>query len=332
MPQPNNRPRALRRSVTVLLTIAALGAVLAFADLRVVWNSLRGMNPAWAAGGFLLFLGSNLLLALRLSVVIPSRERGWFLRILDLAIVHGFLAAVLPARLGDVSYPLLARRFLQTGVPAGVSQIVVIRLYDSLAAILLLLATLTMVPLTTKHLHALVTGSSVLLVVLLAILLLLPGILKLSGRLLHRSSAHPLVQRTSGVVHEIADAFRALSASRHAGLLALTACRWVVASAVTLCAFRSVGVPLTPAGAVFLTTSVNLAISLSVQTIAGFGVADAAFGVALCALGYPLDLAVSYGLSGRMVRLSFLGATILLWLAIRRPLLASRGLNPPRLL
>lgn len=331
MPPSHDRSRTLRRIAAVLLTAATLAAVLAFADLPVVWSSLRGMDPAWAALGFFLFLASNGVLALRLSLVIPT-QRGGFLRILDLAIVHGVLAAVLPARLGDVSYPLLARRFLDTGVPAGVSQIVIIRLYDSLAAILLLLAALTELPLSAAHLHALVAGSSVLLIALLAILLLLPAGLKLSARLLHRSSGHPIVARTSGFMQEIATAFHGLSAPRHAGLLALTVARWLIASAVTGCALKSVGVAVTPAGAVFVTTSVNLAISLSVQTIAGFGVADAAFGVALCALGFPIDLAISYGFSARIVRLSFLAATILLWLAIRRPLLALRGQTAPRLL
>lgn len=332
MPPSNDRPRALPGLATAILTILTLSAVLAFADLRVVWESLRGLKPAWATAGFLLFVASNLVLALRLSIVIPSGERGGFLRILDLAIVHGFLAAVLPARLGDISYPLLARRFLETGVPAGVSQIVVIRLYDSLAAILILLAALRDLPLSATHLHALVAGSSILLVVLLAILLLLPAILRFSGRLLHRSSAHPLARRTSGIIHQIAEALRELPPSRHVVVLALTVCRWLIASAVTWCALRSVGATVSPAGAIFVTTSVNLAISLSVQTIAGFGVADAAFGIALCALGFSVDLAISYGFSARMVRLSFLAATILLWLAIRRSLLASRGIPAPRLL
>lgn len=304
--------------VTLIVTVI----VLSFADLNAVFQRLRSLDFRVAAVGLAAFLGATIAGALRLRVIFGTDSGKRFIEILDLSILHGFFAAVLPARLGDLSFPPLAKRLTNAPLSTGAAQIFTLRVHDFVTSNLLLVVSILWLGNSRLDVLPLLTGTSVIFVGIVAGLLMLPFVLRALARIPHRSRSHAVVAKGAGFLHRAIDSCRQVPPARHARIALATVVRWLLLAAVTFFTLHAVGVEVRAVESLFIVTSVNLAITMSVQTIAGFGVADAAFGVALSALGTPLETAISDGFAARLVRLTYLFGVFAVWMVLRKKLLA----------
>lgn len=268
--------------IATLLTTAGMVFLLRREALGPVLAGLASADPR------------ILLLALPLVVILQFARAGRFILLLDqvrdggliqsfrISCLHIALSFLLPFKLGEAAFPLLARRLIGVDLMAGTGALLTVRLMDlgTLGALLAISAGFAVPSLWPWR----------WLLVLLALpALASPWLILVLGHLGQRRSGR---LATAGAVLDKAKA-------RHTfGLVTLlTIVVWVCHATVAWLAFQAVGVPASLPVAVFAGASANVAFALPFQGIAGLGPVQAAFAYAAHLGGVPLDPAITVALA-----------------------------------
>uniref|UniRef100_UPI0013598956 lysylphosphatidylglycerol synthase transmembrane domain-containing protein n=1 Tax=Geminicoccus flavidas TaxID=2506407 RepID=UPI0013598956 len=253
-----------------------------------------------------------LLLAFPLVVILQLGRAGRFVLLLErmraggllasfrISCVHIALNFLLPFKLGEAAFPLLARRLMGVDLAAGTATLLAVRVLDlgTLGAMLALAATWAVPALA---------GWRWLAVLAAALALAAPLFLMAGGRLLvHR------VQKLATVADVLN---RARARHTFGQVTALSLLVWICHAAVAWLAFAALGHPVDVATAVFAGACANVAFALPFQGIAGLGPVQAAFAWAASSAGVPLQEAITAALACHAILLvsgCLLGALALL--------------------
>ncbi|MDZ4774289.1 MAG: lysylphosphatidylglycerol synthase transmembrane domain-containing protein [Planctomycetota bacterium] len=100
---------------------------LEVADLQSAWSRVT-LSALWPA--LALYLLMNLLRTVRFASLIPPAERPGFLPLLGVTSAYSMAATVLPAKIGEASFVLYAKRVCGVSAASGLAALVVSRLLD----------------------------------------------------------------------------------------------------------------------------------------------------------------------------------------------------------
>ena len=128
---PPERPR--RRwwqwAVAIALSALLLGGLIAWADPAALWETLRGGDPGSLAAATGFFVASCVCRWLRLPVLLegaPHHPPTLF----AVSVGHQFFNQLLPARTGELTFPLLLKRAQGTPLATGLLYLAVLRLVE----------------------------------------------------------------------------------------------------------------------------------------------------------------------------------------------------------
>jgi uncharacterized membrane protein YbhN (UPF0104 family) len=217
--------------------------------------------------------------------------------------LHTLLVNLLPFSAGDLSYPVLLKRFhISRDLVDGIPSLLVVRLQD-----VLITATLVPVALVWLGHGALVldTAEARLPLALLALAAAAALAVVLHGRLARTA----LGRRMTPAVRRIWSDVRKL----HPRVWLLTLALGVLARLVAIVAvsylFRGVGIPLSPATVLLITTLYTLLPLLPVNVVAGIGVTEAF--LVICFVASGIDRGVAATASLQVHGLQLLTAVVL---------------------
>jgi Lysylphosphatidylglycerol synthase TM region len=177
-------PRKLITSgLLIALSIALLVGLLSqihFADLLRLAEKL---HPAQLLLLFGLYAGANVFRAMRLGCVLNQRN---YLSLTAVCSIHLFLNHILPFRTGELSLPLLLKTFNKRSLATGTISLVVVRLYDMISIVFLMIISLAVVRSELQSHHATAIGYALIAVTtgVLAVFFSLPLILQTAGQVL----------------------------------------------------------------------------------------------------------------------------------------------------
>jgi glycosyltransferase 2 family protein len=135
---------ALRTIVATVLAVGLIAVFLRNADLEQVWGAMRGADPLWVMAAVALTLLTYIIRTERWQYLLEplGPTRFW---VAFRATVIGFAASsVLPARAGEVLRPYLLARREGLSATATFATIIVERVLDLVAVLLLLAAYLSL--------------------------------------------------------------------------------------------------------------------------------------------------------------------------------------------
>jgi glycosyltransferase 2 family protein len=135
---------ALRTIVATVLAVGLIAVFLRNADLERVWGAMRGADPLWVLAAVALTLLTYIIRTERWQYLLEplGPTRFW---VAFRATVIGFAASsVLPARAGEVLRPYLLARREGLSATATFATIIVERVLDLVAVLLLLAAYLSL--------------------------------------------------------------------------------------------------------------------------------------------------------------------------------------------
>ena len=301
--------------VSALISLTLLTVLVIYSGADLLLQTLTRFDPAVFVYVLLIFLALVIIVAWRLKLALRHTGNGSFYQCLDISIFHIILLSLLPARLGDVCYPFILRQNLSMDLSRALSNLLVIRLYDLLVVCLLFV---TAVGVNSMHIE-----SSGRLITLVGLLLLGIMLLLFAVRwVLHR---HELASTKTGVKGRFVDMIQQTRQSMteydlrdHILLFVMTLLRWFVACLLFLYIFRGMQIELTLAQAALVTTGINLAVLIPVQTMGGFGVTEAVLAWMLGIFGYPAETAISLALAGRIIWLAFPVIIGISWIVLRK--------------
>jgi uncharacterized protein (TIRG00374 family) len=121
---------------SLLLSLGVLVALLALLDPGQLARFAR-LDFRWLLAGLGVYLANYLFRAWRFRLLLGGHAIPW-LRLLGIVQVHGALNYLLPARLGELAFPVLIKRLNRTEYSLGAASLLAARSLD-LAALLLAL-------------------------------------------------------------------------------------------------------------------------------------------------------------------------------------------------
>jgi hypothetical protein len=126
-----SRPRRWRHWLAAgLVGLVLLGALLWWAGLDRLGDTYRAFGWRGAAWLALLYLCSQALRTLRFAIALPASERPTLARLFAVVALHQGSNHLLPARLGELTFPLLLRRFGATPTSRSLAVLLLVRLQE----------------------------------------------------------------------------------------------------------------------------------------------------------------------------------------------------------
>lgn len=279
--------RRFRWLITIVLSLAILVYLLLqiqVEDLRRLWETAR---PEWVMPALGLYLLTQLLRGWRLRLL--ARGKSPLLRLGAVAAVQGLLLTILPMRTGEISFVALLARERGLGVARAGKMLVAVRLTDLAVVTTLFIIASQLLP--TVRTPLLVLLPAVLLVALCVGLVAWPQALARVLQPLSRwALALPGLRRwrvkSEGVVEQaltVADPewFRSLLPA----LWAQSALIWLASMAVNYAALQAVGLGLSTAAVIYVTTVTVVSTVLPIYGPAGYGAQDAVGAAVFLVLG-----------------------------------------------
>lgn len=121
--------------LALLITVVLLALLFTQIDLNDVITTLQNINPIYLLAGFMVYTCSYFFRAWRFHILL-NREVG-IKDLFDIECVHNAINNLLPARTGELSYVYLLKRINNKTTGEGVATLVVARIFDLIALIIL---------------------------------------------------------------------------------------------------------------------------------------------------------------------------------------------------
>ncbi len=131
----------LRVTGAAFLTLLAFYALFLFIDPAQVFGIISEVSMTAVFLGFIFYIGSTLFRAARFQVIHPKVSTRLFFSI---ASIHTLLTNMLPARTGELTFPVLLKRVDGTSFVSSLSILFIARIFDLVAVFVLFFAALAM--------------------------------------------------------------------------------------------------------------------------------------------------------------------------------------------
>ncbi|WP_027135212.1 lysylphosphatidylglycerol synthase transmembrane domain-containing protein [Geminicoccus roseus] len=274
--------RVLGTLAAVLLTAASLWWLVATDQLAPVLAGLGAADLRILALVLPLVVVLQFARAGRFVLLLERMRQGGLMASFRISCVHIALNFLLPFKLGEAAFPLLARRLMGVELAAGTSTLLTVRILDlgTLFAFLAVSASFAVPSLASWRWLSLLAAAAALLA---------PLALLVGAR---------FVQRRIPVLASIGEVLARAQARHIFGQVTLLSLLvWACHAGVAWLAFAALGQPVDLATAVFAGACANLAFALPFQGIAGLGPVQAAFAWAAVQAGVPTREAITVALA-----------------------------------
>ena len=298
-----NRLSLLKRFLPYLAAALIIWLLLRQISLHLIWQLLRQAQFEWVAAGLGWYVVTIILRAYRLGTLLAMT--GWRrpLSLLPDVLALSLINNLLPARAGELSFPLIMQRRHGLAISESLVLLFIVRFFDFLCVIgLFVVFALLNSANLTKATGSFILSLSLLLIPLLVLGALLPwlgskGLQAITWFMQRLGQAErPFSQKllaggqtaveVIGRVHKIETYGRVLGWSL-AGWLTTFAWFTAFLAAINI----PVPLPLVIVGAAFATLSK----ALPLATVGGFGAHEAGWAFGFHLIGMPADLAIASG-------------------------------------
>jgi uncharacterized protein (TIRG00374 family) len=309
--------------LALLITVVLLALLFTQIDLNDVITTLQNINPIYLLAGFMVYMCSYFFRAWRFHILL-NREVG-IKDLFDIECVHNAVNNLLPARTGELSYVYLLKRINNKTTGEGVATLVVARIFDLIALIILFfIATFLIITIPKIILDALwIIAIFAFFLFIILVLILTRGKKFVTGvqnvvRKLH-------CENNRGVNYLIRKGFETVESLDKIQMKKSFAA--LIASSLLIWGFNYFIVYLLMVGMNFQIsillvilggTFILLTTVLPIQGIAGFGTTETIWTLVFVPLGLSLDQAIISGFCYHIVIILYFTILGLYgWVAIR---------------
>lgn len=113
----------------VVISLIVICFIFFKLDWAVVNDVLSSIQWIWLAAGFLIYIINFTVRAYRLHLVLQLGQVN-ILKLMGVTCLYGMYVYIMPSKLGELSYPLLLKRYLDVSIPKSASGLVAIRYFD----------------------------------------------------------------------------------------------------------------------------------------------------------------------------------------------------------
>ena len=114
--------------IAILLSLVVVGYVLATLDWLQVASTLINLNWYWVLAGFCIYMINYLLRAVRFRKLLEL-NRLPFRAVLGVTCLYGMYLYLMPAKFGEITFPVLVKRQLQIEISTSTGSLIVARVF-----------------------------------------------------------------------------------------------------------------------------------------------------------------------------------------------------------
>lgn len=289
------RPGRLRLVLSTLGAVVVTGVCLRLLltreTLRALGDVLPRVDPLVLGLVLPLVVGVTLVRAARFSLLLGVRGPGATASLLRVCALQAFLNLMLPFKVGEASFPVLARRSFGTPYGTGIGALLYVRVTDLLLLIAIGGGVLSAIGRGSSPLERFALPAALTALVLLSLLPALVTRVHALGRTVIGSP------RMLELLDRLGDGCRAVATPRrHAAYVALSVCAWALiatCACVTMGAMGAMGARPNVLHAMLACAGASLTFALPVSGVAGVGPMQASWAYALTLVGWGWELALA---------------------------------------
>jgi uncharacterized membrane protein YbhN (UPF0104 family) len=284
-----NRKRVAWTIAAIAVTALCLHFILTDEMVRTLRQVLPEVRPLPLLLVLPLTLVINQVRSARFSLALGTQGPGTALRMGRICALLVFLNYMLPFKMGEVSFPVLAKRTFHTPYATSIGVLVYSRVMDLLAVLALGGFVLTAV----WHQEARALDRLALPVAVGAslTLLLLPSLVIRAHDMGQRLTTSP---RLLELMEKLFQGCRAVAAPRrHAAYVALTLAVWGLHATCGFLTMRAMGAHNSLLDGVLASTAASVTFAFPVSGVAGVGPMQASWAYALTIVGWKWEMAVA---------------------------------------
>jgi uncharacterized protein (TIRG00374 family) len=290
----------LTKILAVFLTLVLLVLLLTQINLEDVFITLRNIHPIYLIAGFILYAGSYFFRAWRFHILL-NRE----VSIKDLfriECLHNAINNLLPARTGELSYVYLLKRINNKTTGDGIATLVVARIFDFIALILLFFIATVLIIDIPKIIMDAVWIIAFFAIFLLAILIILVTRGKKFVLSVQKTSERFHGENIPGVNYFIRKGFETVESldkiqmkKSITALMVSSLLIWGVNYCVVYLLMMGMNFQISILLVILGGTFILLTTVLPIQGVAGFGTTETIWTLVFVPLGLSLDQAIISG-------------------------------------
>lgn len=324
------RPRGARARkllVACLVSVVVLTAIVMLANPAELERTFVAIGWSGVLQLGMICMTTQVLRTCRFAVSIPEAKRPNLGRLFGIVSIHQFLNHLLPARLGEVSFPWLLGRHSRNSKVSGLSVLLVVRMQELLTLAVLFVCVLPLVMAGENKTAFLALWGGGVTVLLLVLNSMLPGLLALLSRLLRRLPLDPvsrparLVARAREVAEAVETELRVrVPVKRQLLTFALTIGIWLTTFLLSYRAMRLSGIHVDYPQTIIGSSMSSLSNILPLNSFGSFGSLEVGWTFGFKLVGVMPREALATGFVLHILGLSYLAAAALpswLWLETR---------------
>ena len=126
--------RLLRNAAALCVSAGLVGFLISRMSSETLLNIIGNLSPSLLASAFGVYLLLNVARTFRVRLLLFGQSIP-FLRLFCVTLIHNTLAQTLPFRSGEVSFPILVRRYGEVPLAHGTGALILARLVELLFVI-----------------------------------------------------------------------------------------------------------------------------------------------------------------------------------------------------
>jgi glycosyltransferase 2 family protein len=304
--------------ISLVVSIILIVLLLSLSDTGYFKTQLININYHEYFYAFLVYICINLVIAFRLSYFFTLKKSSDYKSSIDVGVAHAMALCVLPLRLGDLVYPFLVKKYLNKTLASSIHNLIVLRVYDFISAAILffvLLVFFIFVLEITYYNYVFIFFS---LAAAYFLLKYFNKILLLVMRITEHLKLSRLESRLRDLLVEFENSANSLSVIDHTLIFLLSVIRWALSGIMLMFICNALQLNISFATTLFLTTGMNMAFIIPLQTIGGIGLLESVLALLLSILGQPADMATANAISIRILWFALPFLLGIIWFTSRK--------------
>jgi glycosyltransferase 2 family protein len=285
----------LKIIISLLVIILFFLFVYYYIDFEQFLILLKRQKYLYLILAFIVQLIGYYLRAKRFQIILKNRET---LTIYSISSIHFFLNKVLPAKIGEISLPILFKKYSNIRFSEGIGALIIFRLFDFLTVIFLFIVSILFVHARFFNWKTILFSVLILMLLLLFIVKIRPilSLLENSISYIKIKKIQHIKEKFLSLVKQISLYISSISFRTFMQLFLFSISNWLMTYVFYYLIISSFNLNYSYPEVVFAATFSSFTLLIPVSGFGNIGTFEAGWAIGFILLGMSKDLAIPVGL------------------------------------
>jgi len=296
--------------IAIIVTIVLFIILFSQIELKDIIEILKKINPLYLIAGFIPYIASYLLRAMRLHILL-NKEVG-VKKLFSIVCIHNAALNIFPVRSGELSYIYLLNKRHKIAIGEGVASLILIRIQDFIMiSFLFFLFTFTSYDLPTNLMNTIKIISLILVFTILVFLIFLRNCerfinwLKIISIILNINERH-LINYLFRKMDEMSGSLKKITFNQVIWSTILSIFSYIMVYLSILMIINAMGISMALELFLLSSTFFMMTMIIPIQGIGGFGTMEGGWAISFMIFGLAKEIAISSGIIMHIISIIYI--------------------------